>query len=212
MKKPMFCLLLALSLAACKKETKETTTATDSTATEVKTETPASTTDAPFDINTIPVSTKEPGTFPYLAPPEKYSYNYQKEANPKDIKDPDKEYFAVNGKLIPREGKTYKINIDKESSEGLKFNALEVEKYYDSKIKELGGVQVDNNARITQEEYDRIGQTELITKHYGSSINVNLLDQIKTYVIRTKDKVIWVQFSLLDNESGNITVLEEAVK
>lgn len=211
MKKPMLCLLLALSLAACKKETKETTAPADSTATEAKTTTATTATDAPFDINIIPVSAKDLGTFPYLAPPEKYTYNYQKEANAKDFKDPDKEYFAVNGMLIPREGKTYKINIDKQSSEGPKFNALEVEKYYDTQIKALGGVQV-NNAPITQAEYDRIGQGELITKSYGSSINVNLLDQVKTYVIRTKDKVIWVQFSLLDNESGNITVLEEAAK
>ena len=206
----MLGLLLALSLAACKKETSETTTPADSTVTETKT-TAAGSTDAPFDINTIPVSTKDPGTFPYFAPPANYFYNYESEANAKNIKDPDKEYFAVNGILIPKEGKSYKINIDKKSSDGPKFNALEVEKYYDTKIKALGGVQV-NNVPVTQQEYDRIGQGELITKSYGSSINVNLLDQIKTYVIRTKDKVIWIQFSLLDNESGNITVLDEAAK
>jgi len=206
----MLCLLMALSLAACKKETNENTVPTESITTEAKgdIDTP-STTDAPFDINTIPISAKDLGTFPYLAPPKDYAYNYEKEANAKNIKDPDKEYFAVNGKLIPKEGKSYKINIDKQSSDGPKFNALEVEKYYDSQIKALGGVQV-NSAPITQQEYDRIGQTELITKSYGSSINVNLLDQAKTYVIRTKDKTVWIQFSLLDSESGNITVLEEA--
>ena len=55
--------------------------------------------------------------FPYLNPPENYCYgvcsNWKGTVEQKDIKDFDKEYFAVNGKLIPVEGKALKVVIEK---------------------------------------------------------------------------------------------------
>jgi len=151
------------------------------------------------------------GTFPYLAPPEKYLYNYNKDINPKNIKNVDTEYFAVNGKLIAQEGKSYKINIDKPSSEETKFSSDEVLKHYKDVIEALGGVQV-NDTDIAQAEYDRVGKKVLIDQGYGYTLDPNLLDRIKTFIIRTKDKTVWVQLCLLDEESGRITVLEQPAK
>ena len=167
--------------------------------------------DSAFDINKIPVSDKDLGTFPYLAPPEKYLYNYNKDINPKNIKNVDTEYFAVNGKLIAQEGKSYKINIDKPSSEETKFSSDEVLKHYKDVIEALGGVQV-NDTDIAQAEYDRVGKKVLIDQGYGYTLDPNLLDRIKTFIIRTKDKTVWVQLCLLDEESGRITVLEQPAK
>jgi hypothetical protein len=211
MKKPIVYALMALSLMACKKEG-DATPAADSTAvTTTNTADKEPVADGTFDITKIPVTDKDLGTFPYLSPPEKYLYNYNKEINQKDIKDVDTEYFAVNGKLIPQEGKSYKINIDKPSAEATKFSSNEVLKHYKNTILALGGVQV-NDAEITQAEYNRIGEKVLIDQHYGYSLDQNLLDRIKTFVIRTKDKTVWIQLSLLDEESGRIAIVEQPAK
>ncbi|MCO5934908.1 hypothetical protein NAF17_05095 [Mucilaginibacter sp. RB4R14] len=53
-----------------------------------------------------------------------------------------------------------------------------------------------------------VGNNELIDKKYGYSIDYNLLYDIKTYVIRTKTKQVWIQMTLMNEETGKLTVLE----
>ncbi|MEB0263704.1 MULTISPECIES: hypothetical protein [unclassified Mucilaginibacter] len=53
-----------------------------------------------------------------------------------------------------------------------------------------------------------VGNNELIDKKYGYSIDYNLLYDIKTYVIRTKTKQVWIQMTLMNEETGTLTVLE----
>lgn len=206
---------LTIILAACNsKEARleQRSEPADSVTTETKTTTPTAAS-GEFDITTIPVSEAKLGEFPYVMPPKDYCYGYcsswDGKANEKDIKDTDKEYFAVNGKLIPVEGKTYKVYIEKNrDADNKRFNRLVVLNSLDKDIKALGGVQV-NNVPVTNAEFKRVGDEELITRGYGKSIDVNLLDDVKTYVIRTKDKEIWIQFNLMDEESGRIGVLEK---
>ena len=162
-----------------------------------------------FDINTIKESTADLGTFPYLNPPDTYTYGFKKEINTNDISDFDKEYFAVAGKLIPIEGKSFKTYIEKNRSDGKRFNSLIVGKSYEEAILALGGVKV-NDSTIPKSEIERVGNKELITKHFGYSIDYNMLDDIKTYVIKTKDKEIWIQYYLINDESGRITILEKS--
>ncbi|MDV6169733.1 hypothetical protein R1T16_14950 [Flavobacterium sp. DG1-102-2] len=167
-----------------------------------------------FDITAIPVSEADLGDFPFVKLPKDYCFGYcsswSGKPNEKDIKDTDKEYFAVNGKLIPVEGKTYKVTIEKNrDADNKRFSRLAVLNSLDKDIKALGGVQV-NNVPVSNEEWKRVGDEELIKNGYGKSIDVNLLDDIKTYIIRTKDKEVWIQFNLMDEESGRIAVLEKA--
>ncbi len=209
-RKIITCLLLATSiLFSCKNasKTSEDTTA-DSTTTNEETPKQQTADTARFDINSIPLSEVEIGQFPYLSYPEGYNFNYEKDIKQQNIKDFDKEYFAVAGKLISVEGKTYKVRIEKDSKNERKFNAPLVEKYYTDKILELGGVQV-NNVTVPQAEINRVGNKELVEKQYGFSIDYNLLDDIKTFVIRRKDKEIWIQITLMNEEVGKLTVLEK---
>lgn len=162
-----------------------------------------------FDIKTLPISEKLFGAFPYLSYPDGYNFNYEKNISSKDIKDLDIEYFAINGVFQAQEGKTYKVRIEKEQNTGSRFNSLIVERYYDNKILELGGVKV-NNTPVRKEELIRIGDDKLIKKNYGFSIDYNLLDDIKTYVINTKEKEVWIQFTLMNDEVGKLTILEKA--
>jgi OOP family OmpA-OmpF porin len=208
--------IISLTALACKQPTKTTGTSneiTDSTTTVSQTtKTAAADTSSLFDINKVPVSAHDLGEFPYLKAPAGYAYgSYGNGMNKSDISEFSKEYFAVNGKLIPQEGKTCKTGIDLQQKDEKKFNSLTVGKSFDKDILALGGVQV-NNVPVPMSEIKRIGDTELIDKHYGSSIDYNLLDDIKTYVIRTADKEVWIQFTLMNNESGKLTVLEKSTQ
>lgn len=219
MKKIILCATVVVALAACKSKTNNTGTAdTAANKAEVSKNAPdavannTSVSTGKFDINTIPVSDKnlDKSPFPYLNPPDKYTYNYDKEIKPESIRDVDKEYFAVNGKLLLQEGKTFKAHLEKDRNDGKRFNSLIVGKYYDEAIKALGGVQV-NNVSVPKTQIDSVGNPELIDKRYGYSIDYNLLDDIKTYVIRTKTKQVWIQMTLMNDETGKITVLEKAM-
>lgn len=216
MKKIILCATVLIALAACKSKTKDTSTDTAANKTDVsKTAPDAVTNKTPvstgkFDINTIPVSDKNLDKFPYLTPPDYYTYDYDKEIKAASIKDVDKEYFAVNGKLLLQEGKTFKAHIERQRNDGQKFNSIEVGKYYDETIKALGGVQV-NNVSVPKAQIDSVGNPELIDKRYGYSIDYNLLDDIKTYIIRTKTKQVWIQMTLMNDETGKITILEKAM-
>jgi OOP family OmpA-OmpF porin len=219
MKKILLCATVVIALAACKsKTTNNSTTDTAANKAEVsKTAPDAVANNTPvgtgkFDINTIPVSDKnlDKSPFPYLDPPNYYTYNYDKVIKPESIRDVDKEYFAVNGKLLLQQGKTFKAHIERERNDGKKFNSIEVGQYYDDAIKALGGVQV-NNVSVPKAQIDSVGNPELIDKRYGYSIDYSLLDDIKTYIIRTKTKQVWIQMTLMNDETGKITILEKAM-
>lgn len=213
MKKTAICICLPFVFYACgnKGTTNTTTSGQDTVITNQETTGGKSETAdaiAIFDINTIPVTDKDLGTFPYLNAPETYQYGYDG-FKQEDIKDFDKEYFAVNGKLIPVEGKSYKNRLEKDSSDGKRFNSMIVDRSYETAIKALGGVLV-NNVPVPDSEIKRIGNKELIEKKYGASLDFNRLDEIKTYIIRTKNKEIWIQYTLMNEESGWIAILEKS--
>ena len=206
---------LSIVLTACNsKETRpeQRSEPTDSIVTQTKSAEPSAAS-GEFDITAIPVSEAELGEFPFVNPPKNYCFGYcsswNGKADEKNIKDEDKEYFAVNGKLIPVEGKTYKTAIEKDrSTDNKRFSRLTVLNSFKKDIEAMGGVQV-NDVTIAAAEIKRVGDEELITRGYGKSINQNMLDDVKTYVIRKKDKEVWIQFNLMDEESGHLTVLEK---
>lgn len=214
MRKITFSLLILAALTSCKSKTTDSSTADTATnkAEESKTSPDAVANNTPvavtaFDINTIPVSEKDLGKFPYVGLPPKYTFDYKTEARVENINNMDKEYFAVNGKLMAEEGKAFKSHIQLPNADG-KFSSTEVNKYYNEKIKALGGVQV-NNVAVPKTQIESVGNNEFVDKKYGHSIDYNLLNDIKTYVIRTKTKQVWIQMTLMNGESGKITVLEK---
>jgi len=155
-----------------------------------------------FDINTIPVTSQDIGVFPFFSAPEGYKFN-----NP-ETKDYDKQYFAVNGKLVPIEGKSLNtdLDVDQQTNKG-KFNAQLVEKSYGKLIVDMGGVKV-NAIPVPSSELDRVGRSELLADGHGYSLDYNG-QNIHTYVIRKPDEIVWIQFNLLNNESGKMTILRK---
>ena len=212
MKIKIMILALSTALFACQSPVKQRSTPADPDSSSASSPAENKTaTDGEFDTSKIPVSDKELGKFPYLHLPQDYTFGYDKEIKATDINNADKEYFAVKGKLIPLEGKTYKATLEKDrSKDNTRFSSLVAGKALEKEIIGLGGVNV-NNIPVPKSEIERVGDTELITNKHGHSIDYNMLDDIKTYIIKTKDKEVWIQYLLMNEESGIITVLEKSI-
>ncbi len=156
---------------------------------------------AAFDINSVPVTDKNVGAFPFFTAPTKYAY---RNATTKDF---DREYFTVKGKLLPMEGKTYKAEIvDKDNKGSSAFSALEVEKSYEQAILALGGVKV-NDEKAPRAERERVGDDEIYKKGYGYVVGMSD-EVINTYVIRTKDAEIWISMQC-NSAYGQICILQK---
>jgi outer membrane protein OmpA-like peptidoglycan-associated protein len=155
-----------------------------------------------FDITSIPVTTQDIGVFPFFSAPEGYKFNSAKTT------DFDKQYFAVNGKLVPLEGKSFNAELDVDRLKNKsKFNALLLEKSYSKLIIDMGGVKV-NAIPVPAAEMERVGNSELIGKGHGYALDHNG-QNIHTYVIRKQDVEVWIQLYLLNEESGRVTILRK---
>ena len=185
-------LLLTAALASCgKKDAAQETAATSTeTTTETTTEaTPATPAEAPatapagtFDINTVPVSSANLGTWPYLSGLKGYHTAYDSDSAGFDF---DRAYVydgksivAVEGKIVSRHFRP--VDSEKPASE------LMQQRNYENLVKSLGGVKV-SSGEVPDEAIKAIGEDEY-EKH-----NTNISGATDTYVIRQKDKEVWVQ-------------------
>lgn len=211
-------LLLALPFAAvmtfsCKNKSKtEDASKVDTVAqSSVPAETPKeeSTTSSKatsFDLGSIPETDKLTGAFPYFKLPPGYHFtDPNSSSGTGKTKDYDKEYFLNHGAYIPQEGKTFKGEI--EHDEGKEFSKLELQKSFDDFIQSLGGVNINNGQKILSEEKTRLEKEDPNAYSDGYTYSCNNWDDIHTYVLRAKDKTVWVQVNYGSNE-GYLTVLE----
>lgn len=192
--------LLAPLLTGCgTKDTADETatdvaTPTETTAAEVPTEAtptenPAVETanpsaDATFDLTKVPVSTANLGRFPYVSGPKGYKF-----PNPSDSAyyEFDRSYVYDGKQLIPVEGKVLRrqyrvIDDNKKTSE------LMQQRNYENLIKSLGGVPV-SSAELPREAIEKVGN-DTYKKYAG---NISSGEQVDTYLIRQKDKEVWIQ-------------------
>lgn len=198
--------LLGLLTACGTKKTEETATTT--TAPPVAAAAPAETAPAPiaaapaatFDINSVPVSTANLGSFPYLSKLPGYQIGYASDSVAFDF---DRSYVYDGKALVPVEGRVlrclYRAKDDKK-----KASELMIRRNYENLIKELGGVRV-SSGELPNEVVDKVGRDEY-HKHSGG---ISPGEQADTYVIRQKDKEVWIQL-LADDYHYQLNVLEKA--
>lgn len=210
---PLLAALLAGGLSACghqdqaAEQAKVTTvptagsgTPTPEPAAGVAATTPAAATPtATFDLSAVPVSTVNIGSFPYLGKLPGYHLNVPSD----DSVDYefDRLYVYDGKQLLPVEGHVLRrdyvsINQQKETSE------LMMERNYDNLIKSLGGVKVWSG-EIPSETVDKAGDD--YRKHHGLDSG----RQTDTYLIRQKDKEIWVQL-VPNHYNYTLNVIERA--
>ncbi|MBS1737296.1 MAG: OmpA family protein [Bacteroidetes bacterium] len=170
---------------------------TNNTSTKVKQQqnTPA------FDLNKIPISTKNLGFFPYFSLPADLE-----EQNIPVQRNFDRTYFAIAGKMIPVEGKIWKSNITPKSHRYADWSLPYFENSYDEAIKAAGGVKIFDG-QISQEEYEKYHNQAI---YLGEDGSIGYPDQnIKTYIIRRSDSAdIYIQFTGTTS-GGSINILQK---
>ena len=212
---PRFLLALALtgSLTACGSKDKATEQSTETTAAVSETSAAAPAASAPaavadtakaaaFDVNTVPVTSAELGSFPYLSPLKGYSVNTP---NSEEF-DFERSYVYDGKTLVPVEGKVSQRLFDVDSGEK-KASELMIQRNYEDLLKALGATKV-HSGKVAQAAMDKIGQDEAY-KHGKWVLSTD--HATDTYVIHQKNKEIWAQVSPLGGD-GNyaITVTERA--
>jgi len=165
-----------------------------------------------FDVNTIPVAQDLNGSFPYFKLPEGYTYTDPNKYHGTGVtKNIDMEYFYNHGTYFAEEGQTYKavIRIDSDNAKfkDKEFSALEITRSFDEFITGLGGVKINKGEPIKSGEKDRFKNETPSAFSDGYMHSCNNGDHVHTYVIRTKDKAVFVQYNL-GAENANITILE----
>ncbi|MCR5887659.1 hypothetical protein LRS06_07680 [Hymenobacter sp. J193] len=207
--------LLAATLSACgSKDQAETTATTASTETPVTTEptapaeTPAAAPTTPavpaatFDISTVPVTAENLGAFPYLSGLKTYEENT---SNSEEY-DFERAYVYDGKNLVPVEGKVSQRLFNPKSGEK-KASELMIRRNYESLVTGLGGVKVFAG-EVPREVIDKVGSDE-VYKHGKWSISND--HETDAYVIRQKDKEVWVQVTALGGDANyNLTVTERA--
>lgn len=161
---------------------------------------------APFDLNSIPLTDKLTGNFPYFKLPPGYHFtDPNSSTGTGEAKDYDKEYFYNHGVYVPQEGKTFKAGITNDEKKS--FSKLELKKSFDDFIATLGGVNINNGETLKEGEVDRLQKLDRNAYSDGYLFSCNNWDDVHTYVLRTKDKTVWVQVNF-GNGNGYLTVLE----
>lgn len=178
----------------------ETAAAPDASETAPETTAAAAAPDATFDLSAVPVSTANLGRFPYVGGPKGYKF-----PNPSDSAyyEFDRTYVYDGKQLVPVEGKVLRrqyrvIDDNKKTSE------LMQQRNYEQLIKSLGGVQV-SSGELPDAAVEKVGR-DTYNKYSG---NVSGGDLVDTYVIRQKDKEVWIQVKPGETYM-NINVTERA--
>lgn len=200
MKKTTLLLASAAMLMACNSNPKQEQNNTqDSVSSPPGTETTTAVTNPAFDINNIPVATADIGTFPYFTLPKGL-----KSMNKPFEKEFDVCFFPINGLMTAFEGKLYKINVEAERGE--EFSKRYYEKSLEDYLQSVGAVKIFDGT-ITREEYDRYNKQD---PNKGDDGDIGYADEnIKFYIIRSKDQGnIYIQFSA-DNAGGKLNILQE---
>ncbi|MNJ95009.1 Outer membrane porin F precursor [compost metagenome] len=203
MKKATLLFALATMIFSCNQTPKENQNTevsneqTEQTSNKEETSKPAES----FNIKNIPYSDSDLGNFPFFTLPKGL-----KPQNKPFQKNFDVCFFPINGTMSPVEGKLYKINVS--ADEGEEFSQRYFEKSIEEYLLSIGAVKVFDG-EITQNEYDRYNKQD---PNKGDEGDIGYTDeQIKFYVIRTKNKGnIYVQYSA-NNAAGKLNILQEEV-
>jgi outer membrane protein OmpA-like peptidoglycan-associated protein len=207
-------LVLILALSCKQNKTKEqdenATTDTISTSPSTTQQQNSPSSDSKFDINNIPLANDFEGAFPYFILPEGYIFADPKKYHGKGvIKDFDKEFFLYHGMYFPMEGKSFKaeIRVDSEQFKDKVFSKLEIQKSFDELIKNIGGEKINNGELFKNGEKDRLKSEAPNAFSDGYTFSSDNWENIHTYVIKTKDKTVFVQYNL-GTENSCLCVLE----
>ncbi len=126
---------------------------------------PAST----FDVNSLPTVAAKLGAFPYIGLPEGYTYNGTKTL------DYDRFLFAIDGKIVPLEGRLFRASITKNGDVSKVF----IEKSFVKFMESIGAKKL-NDSTIDFKLYE-------LAKYENQNADVNIGQVTNTYGIKTPE-------------------------
>lgn len=156
-----------------------------------------------FEINSIPVSTADIGTFPYLTPPE----GYEKDDRRTQDKRFEEKFFFLNDSIsMSIKGKYYHAFIRPKEAEV--FSEAYIVHSYEKAIKDLGGIL------IYEGEIPDNTETYLLDKNrmpYSLDLASFTTCTYKQFVLRTPNGNVWFEICFGDMSSKGIdyTVMYE---
>jgi outer membrane protein OmpA-like peptidoglycan-associated protein len=150
---------------------------------------------AAFDINSVPVSDKELGAFPFFTPPSGSRYathGSSKLDEKKSTRDFDRYYFVLNQTTLrPVEGKSFRVELWKEATNSPRDpDILRIERNYENAIAALGGVRVFDGKPDRKTTYGALSEKD--RDAYGPRDG---LIPRQTHVIRKPGLEIWFEVS-----------------
>ncbi|WP_310392066.1 hypothetical protein [Hymenobacter sp.] len=158
---------------------------------------------AAFDLSAIPVSSANLGRFPYLGALKGYGFNVPSDSIGYDF---ERSYIYDGKNLVAVEGKVVR-RAYLAADEKAKASNLMISRNYEDLVKGLGGVKV-STGRVPGEAVEKVGREEY-EKHDGQLDRSD--DDIDTYVIRQKDKEVWVQvMPYIEGKYYQLNVTERA--
>lgn len=187
-----------LILISCKKNTETVKPAENSKdsiteATESKTG---------FDINSVPVSDKELGDFPFFSFPQG-----MEALNTPLQRSYDQIYFPIDGVFTPIEGKSWKSYVAKSEGSNESWSLPYFEKSYDEAIKAAGGVKI-YDGKVSDKELEKLKQQ---AKYLGEEGSIDYWNEpVKVYLIRRPaGDDIYIQL-YGNTSSGALQILQKA--
>jgi len=194
---------LALLVISCNnKAEKQQGTNKDSLQTEIPDDKQPDNTSGKFDINSVPVSDKDLGEFPFFSLPK--GLEEQNKAIKRSF---DMLFFPIDGVMIPIEGKVWKSYIVKAENSEEDWSLPYFLKSYDEAITSNGGVKI-YEGRVAKEEIEKVKDK---ATYFGEEGSVDYWNEsVKTYLIRRANgDDIYIQISG-NSASGQLQILQKA--
>lgn len=155
--------------------------------------------DAPgFDIESVPVSERPLGDFPYFSLPE----GYHNPNRPVPDRDFDRVAVWTGDRLEWVEGRIHESLIRAEGDKA--FSRLELDRNIEHQVNEAGGVKV-TDSRPPREIRREWGDEQQRSPGRGDIYNRAVI----TYLVRREDREIWIHL-LASNTGGSWMVIESA--
>lgn len=157
-----------------------------------------------FDINSVAVSDKPLGEWPYVVPPAGYELD-SKDELAKRTRDLARVPVWTGSELLWVEGKVFTDEVD--NSEGKTYSKFEARKGIQQAVEALGGKRIseryfdDATERANSKDLNDFGREFHGVYHFtraGSDVD--------TYALRRADKVIWVVYNPNTSDSGLMVV------
>lgn len=155
-----------------------------------------------FDINQIPVSTKDLGVFPFFSLPEGL-----KPLNKPIQRKYDRLFFPIDSIMTPLEGQVWKTFLTPKSDHYDDWSEPFFEKSYDEAIKAAGGVKIFDG-KVSRKELDRIKDQ---ATYFGEEGSIDYWNEpVRVYVIHRADGGdVYIQLSG-NTAGGQIQILQKA--